>query len=163
MTKGEMGSTLPLLASDAMIFSRTGMTALILATGWRPLREMSTIAATAARSKKVRIRFRSLRSTFGCALLAVCYAKTRGYARAEKDPIKMRGLLALRPAGYKEPDCSNRATACTSRDVERFHICLNRCGLCRPRMCTAGRVPHHRLGGLSHVGVFPPHGWGTFR
>src|SRR3954447_24477563 len=42
----------------------------------------------------------------------------------------MRGLLALRPAGYKEVDCSNRAAACTSGDILRFHIYLNGCRLC---------------------------------
>src|SRR6266481_7895865 len=57
-----MGSTFPLLEMEDTRFSRTGVTAEILATGWRPLRRTRAKATIAAKTRKITMRFRSLRS-----------------------------------------------------------------------------------------------------
>ena len=59
---GAIGSTLPLLEIDDVIFCRTGMVAAIFATGCRPLILMSVNAITAATASSRRVRFRRLLS-----------------------------------------------------------------------------------------------------
>src|SRR6266404_4776348 len=103
-SKGAMGSTFPLLEMEEMTLSRMGETAEILATGCRPLRRTSAKATTAAKTRKIRIRFRSLRSI---ALYSDCPGGVlhpeagRTLARGAV-PLYMCGLLA--PARSK-PEC----------------------------------------------------------
>src|SRR5262249_23361762 len=70
MTLGAIASTLPLLLIEDTKFSRTGRTAEIFATGGRPLRATKAYAPRPARTRKIRIRLRSLRSILLACLLA---------------------------------------------------------------------------------------------
>jgi sodium transport system ATP-binding protein len=66
--------------------------------------------------------------------------------------MKMRGLPAPRPVGFKRSDCSNRVAACTSGDVARFHSPLK---WMRPGPSGMQRWPSSvGLGGLGHAGGF---------
>ena len=62
ITKGEIGSTFPLLLMEETMFSRDGTTAESFVTGWRPLSRKSKYANMAAARRKNRSRLRSLRS-----------------------------------------------------------------------------------------------------
>src|ERR1700691_3156746 len=82
MTKGEMGSTFPLLEMEATMFSRIGVTAEIFATGCRPLTLIRMSASTVAASRKISIRFRNRRSICRCLLLRALRAATHEHTRA---------------------------------------------------------------------------------
>src|SRR5260370_40129365 len=74
-----MGSTFPLLLMDATRFSRIGVTAEILGTGFRPLNSTSAYASTPASSRYSTIRFRSLRSIFSYCARSPSLFKAHGH------------------------------------------------------------------------------------
>src|ERR1700738_4223487 len=87
-----MGSTFPLLEMEDTRFSRTGGTAEILATGWRPLRRTRAKATRPAKTRKITIRFRSLRSI-------APYSDCLGLARPEPAGTRARGEVPLYMCG----------------------------------------------------------------
>src|SRR6266478_1025980 len=108
-----MGSTFPLLDIEETRFSRVGVTAEIFATGFRPLSSTSAKAATAASSRKIKIRFRNLRSIFSYPMPSGSLFCRKAHHRpsAPSCSFLFSWLGALRPVGAEGLHSNNSRTA----------------------------------------------------
>ena len=90
-----------------MTFSRAGVTALIFATGWRPVRRTNANTTTPASTRNIKIRFRSLRSIAPNLLRRNQPSSTRGHTRSRGILLYMPGFAGARPEYAEVTDSSN--------------------------------------------------------